>query len=67
MSLFDQQSREFISRHIGPNEKDTHRMLDAMNEKSLDELIEKTVPAAIRMKHALNIPASLVSMNTSRC
>jgi len=59
MSLFDQQSREFISRHIGPNEKDTQRMLDVMGEKSLDELIQKTVPAGIRMKHSLKIPDSI--------
>ena len=59
MTLFDQQSNEFISRHIGPNEKDTSEMLKTIGVASIDELVKKTVPATIRMNHELNIPAAM--------
>ena len=41
---------EFIKRHIGPNDADTQKMLEAIGAKSLNELIEKTVPNIIRLK-----------------
>jgi glycine dehydrogenase len=59
MSLFEIQSTEFLSRHIGPNEKQTAEMLKAIGVSSLDELIERTVPPAIRMKEALNLPPAM--------
>ena len=59
MSLFEQQSNEFIPRHIGPNEADTKAMLKKVGVGSLTELISKTVPASIRMDHELNIPAAM--------
>lgn len=59
MNLFEQQSNEFISRHIGPNEADTKQMLKKIGAGSLDELISNTVPPAIRMDHTLNIPAPM--------
>jgi glycine dehydrogenase len=59
MNLFEQQSNEFIPRHIGPNEHDTRQMLKTIGVPSLDELINKTVPAGIRMDHSLNIPAAM--------
>jgi glycine dehydrogenase len=59
MNLFEQQSNEFISRHIGPREEETKSMLKTIGEKSLSALVEKTVPASIRMDHKLNIPAAI--------
>jgi len=59
MTLFEQQSNEFIPRHIGPNEADTKSMLKTIGVISIDELIGKTVPASIRMNHELNIPAAM--------
>ena len=59
MTLFEQQSNEFISRHIGPNEIDTKTMLKKIGVNSLNELISNTVPAAIRMNHELNIPGAM--------
>ncbi len=59
MNLFEQQSNEFIPRHIGPHEADTKKMLKKIGENSLSSLIDKTVPGAIRMQHALNIPAAM--------
>jgi glycine dehydrogenase len=59
MSLFEQQSGEFIPRHIGPNESDTAVMLKKIGVASLEELIGKTVPTSIRMNHELAIPAAM--------
>ncbi len=59
MNLFEQQSNEFISRHIGPREEETKSMLKTIGEKTLSALVEKTVPASIRMDHKLNIPAAM--------
>jgi glycine dehydrogenase len=59
MSLFTQQRNEFKSRHIGPHQEATAAMLKTIGEPSLDSLIDKTVPNAIRMKLPLNLPAPL--------
>ncbi|WP_207510725.1 aminomethyl-transferring glycine dehydrogenase [Longitalea luteola] len=59
MNLFEQQNTEFIRRHIGPTESETRQMLKAIGESSLDTLIDKTVPAGIRMEGDLNIPPSI--------
>ena len=44
--MIEDNSKEFISRHIGPSEKDKKKMLDTVGAKTLDDLIKKTVPAA---------------------
>ena len=59
MNLFEQQSNEFIPRHIGPNEADTKLMLKKIGAESLTELISDTVPPGIRMTESLNIPAAM--------
>ena len=59
MNLFSSQSQEFTQRHIGPDATETEQMLDTIGVKSLDELIDRTVPAAIRMNRSLNLPAQL--------
>ncbi|MCC6571117.1 MAG: aminomethyl-transferring glycine dehydrogenase [Chitinophagales bacterium] len=48
-------SNEFQARHIGPNAADTAAMLQTIGVASLDQLIEETVPANIRLKHTLTI------------
>ncbi len=59
MNLFEQQSTEFIPRHIGPSEQETKQMLKTIGEPSLSSLVDKTVPPAIRMSQSLNIPPSM--------
>lgn len=59
MNLFEQQSAEFQTRHIGPNEADTRKMLEVIGAGSLDELISKTVPDSIRIKKPLGVPAAI--------
>jgi glycine cleavage system P protein (glycine dehydrogenase) len=56
MNLFSIQSEEFIGRHIGPKEQDTTEMLKTIGVDSMEDLIGRTVPAAIRMNHKLAIP-----------
>src|SRR6202451_1258509 len=59
MNLFEQQAYEFAGRHIGPDEKETSGMLAPIGVRSLDELIDRTIPASIRSKNPLNIPDPL--------
>lgn len=59
MNLFEQQSNEFIPRHIGPRDSDTMAMLKTIGSGSLSELVDQTVPPAIRMKKSLDLPAAM--------
>ena len=59
MSLFEAQSKEFQRRHLGPDEQQTGEMLKAAGAESLDKLIERTVPPAIRMQKPLNLPEAM--------
>jgi glycine dehydrogenase len=43
----------FIRRHVGPDEAEVARMLDALGYGSLDELIDATVPETIRLRRPL--------------
>lgn len=56
MSQFPHPDR-FVRRHIGPGSSDTQEMLNALKVSSLDELIEQTVPASIRLAKPLDLPA----------
>lgn len=49
----------FSRRHIGPDEGQIAHMLRAIGCGSLDELVEQTVPEAIRLGRLLNLPAPL--------
>src|ERR1019366_2522057 len=49
----------FADRHIGPSDEDTKEMLAAIGVKSLDELIDQTIPASIRLKRPMNLPEAL--------
>ncbi|WP_242026602.1 aminomethyl-transferring glycine dehydrogenase [Phormidium tenue] len=49
----------FAARHLGPIADDTEAMLTALGYTTLDELIDATVPAAIRLPHALKLPQGL--------
>ena len=50
---------DFADRHIGPRGNDITHMLDVVGRSSLEELLEKTVPAVIRWHDALDLPAPL--------
>jgi glycine dehydrogenase len=46
----------FVRRHIGPNSQEIATMLAALGQTTLEKLIEKTVPAAIRLANPLKLP-----------
>ncbi|MDB5241743.1 MAG: glycine dehydrogenase [Spirosoma sp.] len=49
--------RRFEGRRSGQTDTALAEMLTTIDVGSLDELIDQTVPAAIRLPHALNLPA----------
>jgi glycine cleavage system P protein (glycine dehydrogenase) len=49
----------FARRHLGPDEADVRAMLDALGYDSLDELIDDAIPAPIRFRGPLNLPAAV--------
>jgi glycine dehydrogenase len=46
-------SNEFLKRHIGPQESDLSEMFSAIGVRSLDQLIDETVPESIRVSAAV--------------
>lgn len=46
---------QFVNRHLGPSDEQINQMLQVMNYQSLDELIDNTIPAKIRLKNPINI------------
>ena len=52
-------TERFVSRHIGPRDSEIDEMLKAVGVKSIDELIDQTVPKGIRMEKPLNLPEPL--------
>ncbi|TBR42218.1 glycine dehydrogenase (aminomethyl-transferring) [Marinomonas agarivorans] len=42
-------NNEFIARHIGPDKAEQQKMLDAIGVSTMEDLIEKTIPKAIRV------------------
>lgn len=50
---------KFITRHIGPRKDDIQNMLDEIKVPSLEDLIERTVPANIRLPEPLDLPEGM--------
>ena len=57
--MIDDNSKEFIYRHIGPTEVEQKKMLRMVGYKSLEELMRNTVPEKILLKDELKIDAPL--------
>ena len=51
--MIDDNSKEFIKRHIGPSDADQSKMLKYIGYKSLDDLMKNTVPENILLKKNL--------------
>jgi len=47
----------FADRHIGPQPEDVRAMLDAVGASSLEDFLDRAVPAAIRVARPLGLPA----------
>ncbi|HEY5700820.1 MAG TPA: glycine dehydrogenase (aminomethyl-transferring), partial [Gammaproteobacteria bacterium] len=55
---------DFVRRHIGPGEPQIKQMLDALGLKSLDDLIDRTVPKVIRTDRPLNLNPAMTERDT---
>ncbi len=56
MNIDPTYSEKFESRHNAPDAAQIAEMLNVVNVKSVDELIDQTVPANIRLKKPLSLP-----------
>ena len=54
---------EFASRHIGPDEKDRTLMLEEIGVRSMDQLIDETIPASIQLNKNLILPGPYTEYN----
>lgn len=50
---------KFVSRHNGPREQEVKAMLKTIGVSSVDELINQTVPAQIRLKQPLRVAPAM--------
>ena len=50
---------DFTTRHIGPHPDHIARMLEVLGLKSLDDLIEQTIPQSIRSQNEFTLPPAL--------
>jgi glycine cleavage system P protein (glycine dehydrogenase) len=48
---------DFVRRHVGTSDADIAAMLETLGLSSLDQLVDETVPAAIRAARPLDLPA----------
>ena len=44
--MLPNSEKDFLKRHIGPSKEDQSKMLKELNYKSLDDLIDSTVPVS---------------------
>lgn len=58
---------KFVNRHVGPNSKDISKMLSAIGVSTLDELVDKTVPASIRLKEELKLESPQTEYEFMNC
>ncbi len=53
------------NRHIGISESDEEKMLQTIGVKSLDELVEQTIPSNIRLTEKIELPEPLTERQYS--
>jgi glycine dehydrogenase len=49
----------FLQRHLGPGEQDTGKMLKVVGVKSVNDLIDQTIPSSIRLAKDLDLPEGM--------
>jgi glycine dehydrogenase len=57
--MIDNNSKEFIYRHIGPSEEEQQKILKSVGYKTLENLMDNTVPEKILLKDDLKIDEPL--------
>jgi glycine dehydrogenase len=51
-----ERTDEFVDRHIGPNDAQIRAMLEVVDARSLDDLVDQAMPASIRTERPLELP-----------
>jgi glycine dehydrogenase len=59
-----EQKQDFIRRHIGPDANQLSAMLADLGVSSVEEFMNETVPASIRLEQGLNIGESRTEVET---
>ncbi len=59
-----QQSEKFITRHLGPDNDEQLAMLKSLKMASLNELIDKVVPASIRRHDPMDLAKGLTEQQS---
>ena len=54
---------KFVNRHNGPRENDVKAMLKKIGAASVEELIDQTIPATIRLKKPLSLATGMTEYN----
>lgn len=62
MQIATNHKDEFVYRHNSPMRKDTEAMLKTIGVSSVEQLIDETIPAHIRLKERMKLPAALTEM-----
>ena len=52
-------SQKFLNNHNGPRQSEQKQMLDTIGVKSVEELLNKTIPDDIRLKKDLDLPKAM--------
>ena len=55
----------FSDRHIGPRDSDFQLMIDKIGVKSINELIEETIPSQIMLNRDMDLPEALSEIRFS--
>jgi glycine dehydrogenase len=53
-----QQQSEFLARHLGPRKHEVTEMLKVIGVRSIDELIDQTIPDSIRTKQHVHMESA---------
>ena len=59
MSRLIDGDREFLHRHVGPDENQVREMLGTLGLDTLEELVEATIPASISLRGELALPRAV--------
>jgi len=57
---------KFVERHVGPNEEEIKKMLAKINANSIDELLDETIPASIRLNKPLDLDEGISEFEFSK-
>ncbi len=59
MPLHWKPTEHFVDRHLGPDATERAAMLATLGLDSMEALVDSTIPASIRLRRALDLPAPL--------